>query len=408
MKRIITFFQFNWFFTFLIALILIIFANQIFVNYLFSKKFENTKPLIKVEDQRVLSQKIVDGFDKLQKDPTSYNSLLELARYYKKNHYAMINCDKELMFNALKDKECRNLLNDANSKVDYINQILDSKQPVTKEIVEQVVVNQKSYLATLDSFVYVLQENLTKEFLNEQFQHASFAIASLMILILLAKFLVWPIEKRRKIAEVKIKSSDRKLLSLYNSSNECNIFIGLDYKVIYLNKVASDLLKNSFGKDIREGDNFKELILERFEKRLLTSFYKASKGETIVTELQLELPKSNAIKWYHLSFYPVYDFDNELIGVSFVAHDIHQRMLAEAKNATFTSRFEKIAWQQSHMIRAHVANLLGLSDVLMRHELSKTETEKNELIRLINSETKRLDGVVHEIVNLAQVKNVIL
>lgn len=56
-----------------------------------------------------------------------------------------------------------------------------------------------------------------------------------------------------------------------------------------------------------------------------------------------------------------------------------------------------IAWTQSHIVRAPVARILGLVD-LMRGELLD-ETEKGEMLGHIESSTMELDDIIKEIVS---------
>lgn len=59
------------------------------------------------------------------------------------------------------------------------------------------------------------------------------------------------------------------------------------------------------------------------------------------------------------------------------------------------SRLMEIAWMQSHKVRAHVANLLGLGQLFDFEHLTGAENEK--IVNNIVATSKKLDGIVREI-----------
>lgn len=78
-----------------------------------------------------------------------------------------------------------------------------------------------------------------------------------------------------------------------------------------------------------------------------------------------------------------------------VARDITDRIQYIAAIEEQNQRFSEIAWIQSHVVRAPIARLMGLVD-LIRHPASD-EKLRAELLDYIFESAKELDGIVREI-----------
>lgn len=65
------------------------------------------------------------------------------------------------------------------------------------------------------------------------------------------------------------------------------------------------------------------------------------------------------------------------------------------KDITYIKHLDEIAFEQSHVVRRPVANILGLSDLLLEHDIHKKE--RNELISAIRTEAMDLDQIIRKI-----------
>lgn len=83
-----------------------------------------------------------------------------------------------------------------------------------------------------------------------------------------------------------------------------------------------------------------------------------------------------------------------------VAHDITERIKHIEAIERQNQRFGEIAWIQSHVVRAPIARLMGLID-LIEHPASD-EKLKSELLAYILESAHELDGIVREITRKAE------
>jgi PAS domain S-box-containing protein len=96
-----------------------------------------------------------------------------------------------------------------------------------------------------------------------------------------------------------------------------------------------------------------------------------------------------------ISFNPIHDISDHIIGISCFSRDIttqylHLRMI-EKQN----ERLKEIAWSQSHEVRAPLSNIMGLVNLFNMENTS--DPENAELIKLIGEVSAKLDAVVKKI-----------
>jgi PAS domain S-box-containing protein len=135
-------------------------------------------------------------------------------------------------------------------------------------------------------------------------------------------------EKKR--AEEKLQNSENKLKAILDSTQDYNVLIGKNYEILSYNKIAEIDSKRLWGKDIQLGDNFFDYIRTDFKDQALNSIQKAMKGEIVSREAEVEFPNQEKI-WFSVKYYPVYNADNQLIGVSFNSTNIDEKKRAEEK-----------------------------------------------------------------------------
>ncbi len=106
--------------------------------------------------------------------------------------------------------------------------------------------------------------------------------------------------------------------------------------------------------------------------------------------------KDGAIR--HIYSYRQIEFDSNGVatGAFVVAHDITDEIAHMARLELQDKQLTEIAWLQSHIVRAPLANILGCCQ-LIDHE--KLDPENSDLFNFIYESSEKLDQVIREIVN---------
>ncbi len=74
------------------------------------------------------------------------------------------------------------------------------------------------------------------------------------------------------------------------------------------------------------------------------------------------------------------------------------------KNLSINEKIEKIAFQQSHMVRGPLSTIMGILNILDKNEIQLGENEKNILLKGLHEEAHRLDKQVKAVVEFAEGK----
>ena len=113
------------------------------------------------------------------------------------------------------------------------------------------------------------------------------------------------------------------LRSIFDSSTDTFLLISPQLRVLAFNRKANLSISQIYGRETFVGDDFRSLIIPGTEGDFYDHFHKALKGEATHVEKDIVMP-NNQRRWFRFHYYPVYNHENELIGVSFTAADIHE------------------------------------------------------------------------------------
>lgn len=202
------------------------------------------------------------------------------------------------------------------------------------------------------------------------------------------------IDEKKRIQD-KLKSSEIKLRAIVDSTNDNNVLLSPDFKVLSFNKKAFENVKLFFGAEMKEGDDFRKYVVPTRETDFQNYVKRTLQGETIVEELCIDLENGEQY-WFLVSFFPAYDEEGNPIGVSYNASDIDKRKKYELILEKQNRQLREIAYIQSHKVRKPVANILGLMQLM---DKSKMSEENQKYFDFLLQATQDLDKIIHEIVD---------
>lgn len=190
----------------------------------------------------------------------------------------------------------------------------------------------------------------------------------------------------RKKAEDNIREANNKLIAALNSTSDLNILISPSHTVLSFNKVAAEFTRTFLERTLAEGDSFWAHIIPGTEALFSHNIQLALQGQSVGLKHKLKFAPGVEI-WYRLRFYPVYDSDQQLIGVTFNATNIdkEQRQL---------ENLEEIATLYSNQIRRPVATIMGITRLINEDDL---KTNNKEWFGYLIKTTHELDRVVNRI-----------
>tara|TARA_R110002050_G_scaffold2603_2_gene14819 strand:- start:807 stop:4112 length:3306 start_codon:yes stop_codon:yes gene_type:complete len=119
-------------------------------------------------------------------------------------------------------------------------------------------------------------------------------------------------------------------------------------------------------------------------------YEKALAGETVMRTVE-----ENSLL-YSLALYPIINGNNEVEGVACYARDITETEAYLKAIEMQNNELKDIAWMQSHIVRAPIARILGLVELIKDEQLIENHS-LNCYLQSINSSAVELDNIVEKI-----------
>lgn len=203
------------------------------------------------------------------------------------------------------------------------------------------------------------------------------------------------ITEKKKIQD-KLINDEQRIRAIINNTKDIIWSIDKELNIIDANNAFWERLKYMTGKNMDQltPDDFAVDELSQWSNYIARAF----KGETFKI-VQEEVLEGNTV-YAEISFNPIPNKDNEIVGVSCFSRDITHQVNYQHKIESQNKLFKEIAWLQSHKVRNHVATIMGLAMVFND---KKPDDEDNKLVIDGMMETaQKLDEVIREINNKTQ------
>ncbi|MDN3583416.1 PAS domain S-box protein [Mucilaginibacter flavus] len=200
------------------------------------------------------------------------------------------------------------------------------------------------------------------------------------------------ITEQKKIQE-KIYNDGQNLRAIINNTRDLIWSVDLQSRIITGNQAFWTRVKELTGKgeeEVSNADFVQERVAVFFE-----SYERAFKGEAFSLVRQRELDGRQVFE--ELSFNPIRDIHQSVIGVNCFLRDITDAQQYLHQIEEQNKRLREIAWIQSHRVRAPVASILGLAQLC-----DPNDSPNAEIIPMLKKSAEDLDRVIMEITALTQ------
>lgn len=193
----------------------------------------------------------------------------------------------------------------------------------------------------------------------------------------------------RRQAQQKLADSENKLRAILDSTTDSNLLIDRQLRILSVNRMAQEKYLRAMGRAPQVGENMTDYVVPADLAGFLVNFARALGGERV------QLEKDVYGIWHEFTYFPVYDEQCNLIGVSFNAVDIDARKRAALRVMEQNAMFREIARIHSHDLRRPVSSILGLVQLT---EMARTLEECKELIGYLRQAGTELDQIIRYIV----------
>ncbi len=218
--------------------------------------------------------------------------------------------------------------------------------------------------------------------------------------------------KQRETDKKIVKNEKRRVFdknnlnALINNTQDLMWSVDSSYNLITANKPFDEMAKDTFGKIVEKGSSvlsvgYTAKVLEEFKN----SYDRTFSGE-MFTEVKyfakpLEL-------WSEISYSPIRK-ENKIIGAACFSRNITERKKTEierekmlANIVQHSRNLEQFAQIVSHNLRAPVANILGIAN-LLKSNISIEDRERSQ--NFLFGATEQLDLIIKDLNNILQVRS---
>ena len=213
----------------------------------------------------------------------------------------------------------------------------------------------------------------------------------------------------RKQAEELMLQSEANLKTIFENTDIAYVLCNTEHKVVSFNSKANEFALEQFNKKIKIGGHAFTYFPKNKIPDVKKAIQKVLNNEIVSYETSYKL-KDGSIKWYEVKWIGVANEKNIHIGFIFALKNITERKISDIERDKITSDLvqrntdlEQFTYIVSHNLRAPVANILGLSNMLNTIDFDADETVevKSALATSINI----LDQVILDINHILQTRN---
>jgi PAS domain S-box-containing protein len=200
---------------------------------------------------------------------------------------------------------------------------------------------------------------------------------------------------QQEIVQLKMEARENedKLRSFFDSSSVIHLFIDTNKCVIDFNKAAADFVRKHYGLEIKQGTEVSSFMHENHEAGFDKGYEIALGGVSVRTEKMLKY-HDEEIYWF-LTFEPAWDKEGKIIGISYNAVDISDKIANENKIVAQYNSLKNIAAIQSHQLRKPVMNIVGLMNIFEADDY----TSNREGLMMMHKAILELERLLIEVEN---------
>lgn len=201
-----------------------------------------------------------------------------------------------------------------------------------------------------------------------------------------------------KTIKSKIRESRAILDAIMESTSESIWAVDLEEKLLYANSAFLDRFKRIHLNEAQVGEPILRIFTGEFLETWRSYYRRVFQGETISILEQFSIDGGQV----HLStvITPI-SMGTKVIGAAAFSQDITDTTLKIQTIENQNNRLREIAWIQSHVVRAPLARLMGLMNVIDSQEEDDL-MELKKLLAMLRKSAEELDSVIRDIVGRSE------
>jgi len=213
----------------------------------------------------------------------------------------------------------------------------------------------------------------------------------------------------RKVAEELMLQSEANLKTIFENTDIAYVLCNAENKIVSFNTKASELCIEQFNKKLKVSGNAFSYFPKNKIPKVKEAIQKVLLNEMVSYETSYDV-KDGSVKWYEVLWAGVANEKQINIGFILAFKDITGRKTADLERDRMTADLvqrykdlEQFTYIVSHNLRAPVANIIGLSDMLNSSDFNVNESK--EILTSLETSIHILDQIIMDLNHILQVRS---
>jgi PAS domain S-box-containing protein len=216
---------------------------------------------------------------------------------------------------------------------------------------------------------------------------------------------------QRKFDEESVKKSEANLRTIFNNTDFAYVLIDADFNIVSFNGLADAFSIELTNNKLQEGTPILTYFPGERHSFIKDVMRKVGRGETIDYEMSNNLFNGSK-KWYEVKWVSVANKEKKRWGFILTSKDITEKKIARLEREKVTADLlqrnkdlQQFTYIVSHNLRAPVANIIGLSDLLSLVAPAGDLTGNKNLVKGLSASVKQLDNIIIDLNEILKVRN---
>ncbi len=216
---------------------------------------------------------------------------------------------------------------------------------------------------------------------------------------------------RRKLDEEALKKSEANLRAIFDNTDTSYILFDDELRIVSFNALAQKYSEEQNRKKLEVNKHTSDYFSADRWPVIKENLDRVANGETVAYEINYT-KSDGTIRWNDVRWLNIKNNDGKNWGFILANNDITEAKIAALERERITADLiqhikdlEQFTYIISHNLRAPVANIIGLSDLLSEPGLDvKT---KNEVVERVSLSVKNIDAVIQDLNHILQARVVV-
>ena len=190
-------------------------------------------------------------------------------------------------------------------------------------------------------------------------------------------------------------ADEKNLRTLINNTDDPIWLVDISCNIVECNESFKKWVAHFIGRGLDKGDNVLDNGRNKsYSDKFEMCYQLALDGRSFKSVEDMFV--GGELRYTNVSFNPVFDENNNIVGVSCFARDITEQRKHLYKIEEQNTALREIAFIESHKVRGPVATIMGLAQFFNDKDLA--DDVKNEIVDGITTACIQLDTIIREVV----------